>query len=65
MHTIFFKNHDFWGVHPLEFQTGGGGHVPNIPPGGDTHVIQCNIIYMVFSRIWCSSYIDNLWNEGD
>ena len=28
-------------------------------------VVQCNIIYMVFSMIWCSSYIDNLWNEGD
>ena len=27
-------------------------------------VVQCNIIYMVFSMIWCSYYIDNLWNEG-
>ena len=52
------------GYIPPNFKP-GGGHVPTIPPGGDTHVIQCNIIYMVFSRIWCSSYIDNLWNEGD
>ena len=27
-------------------------------------VVQCNIIYMVFCMIWCSTYIDNLWNEG-
>ena len=27
-------------------------------------VVQCNIIYMVFSMSWCSSYINNLWNEG-
>ena len=26
-------------------------------------VVQCIIIYMVFCMIWCSSYIDNLWNE--
>ena len=26
-------------------------------------VVWCNIIYMVFCMIWCSSYIDNLWNE--
>ena len=27
-------------------------------------VVQCNIIYMVFCMIRCSSYIDNLWYFG-
>ena len=27
-----FKNRDFWGDLPPEFWTGGGGHVPAIPP---------------------------------